>query len=153
VFSAKAEVLKPLLKRIAMKTATEHQINTGLLLIRCGLAATLLFYALPRLLDGSAAWSAVGRDMRFLPADVSYAIVGGIVLLIDVLASVGLVTGFMFRLSSIGLACVYGLYFFNFINVGYKTLPLYAAALACVCLGLVLIGPGRFAVAVKIEKK
>ena len=136
-----------------METTTDRQINTGLLIIRCGLAATLLFYALPRLLDGSAAWSAVGKDMRFLHADVSCAIVGVVVLLIKVLASAGLLTGFMFRLSSIGLACVYGLYFFNFINVGYKTLPLYAAALACVCLGLFMTGPGRFAVAVKIEKK
>ena len=136
-----------------METATERRINTGLLIIRCGLAATLLFYALPRLLDGSATWSAVGRDMRFLHADVSFAIVGVIVLLIKVLASAGLVTGFLFRLSCIGLAGVYGLDFFNFINVGYKTLPLYAAGLACVCLGLFMIGPGRFAVALKIEKK
>ena len=136
-----------------METTTERRINPGLLLIRCGLAATLLVYALPRLLGGSAAWSAVGRDMGFLHTDVSYAIVGVIVLLIKVLGSVGLVTGFLFRFSSIGLSCVYGLYFLNFINVGYKTLPLYAAALACVCLGLVVIGPGRFAVAVKIEKK
>jgi uncharacterized membrane protein YphA (DoxX/SURF4 family) len=136
-----------------METTNQRQINTGLLIVRCGLAATLLFYALPRLLDGSAAWSAVGEDLRFLHAHVSYAIVGVIVLLIKVLASLGLVTGFLFRLSSIGLACVYGLYFFNFIHVGYKTLPLYTAALACVCLGLVMIGPGRFAVAVKIEKK
>jgi uncharacterized membrane protein YphA (DoxX/SURF4 family) len=136
-----------------METTNQRQINTGLLIVRCGLAATLLFYALPRLLDGSAAWSAVGEDMRFLHAHASYAIVGLIVLLVKVLASVGLVTGFLFRLSSIGLACVYGLYFFNFFHVGYKTLPLYTAALAFVCLGLVMIGPGRFAVAVKIEKK
>jgi uncharacterized membrane protein YphA (DoxX/SURF4 family) len=136
-----------------METTTDRQINTGLLIIRCGLAATLLFYALPRLLDGSAAWSAVGKDMRFLHADISCAIVGMIVLLIKVLAGAGLVTGFLFRLSSIGLACIYGLYFFNFINAGYKTLPLYAAGLACVCLGLFMIGPGRYAVAVKIEKK
>ena len=136
-----------------METTTDRQINTGLLIIRCGLAATLLFYALPRLLDGSAAWSAVGKDMRFLHADVSCAIVGMIVLLIKVLAGAGLVTGFLFRLSSIGLACIYGLYFFNFINAGYKTLPLYAAGLACVCLGLFMIGPGRYAVAVKFEKK
>ena len=141
------------MQRNLMETSADRRINTGLLLVRCGLAATLLFYALPRLLDGSSAWSAVGKDMRFLHADVSYAIVGLIVLLIEALGSVGLVTGFMFRLSSVGLACVYGLYFYNYINVGYKTLPLYAGALACVCLGLFLTGPGRFAVAVKIERK
>ncbi len=40
-----------------------------------------------------------------------------------------------------------------FINIGYKTLPLYAAALACICLGRLFTGPGRFAVALKNEKK
>ena len=136
-----------------METASERRINTGLLLMRCGLAATLLYYALPRLLAGSPAWVAVGKDMRFLHADVSYTIVGLVVLLVEGLASLGLVTGFLFRICSVSLAAVYGLYFFNYINVGYKTLPLYAAALALVCLGLFMTGPGRFAVAVKIEKK
>lgn len=136
-----------------MQTTSEHRMNTGLLIARCGLAATLLFYALPRLFDGSRAWSAVGRDMRFVQAGMSYAAVGLIVLLVEALSSLGLITGFMFRLSTISLAALYGLYFLNYINVGYKTLPLYAAALACVCVGLFMTGPGRFAVAVKIEKK
>ena len=136
-----------------METANERQLNTGLLVTRLGLAATLMVYALPRLLDGAKAWTAVGRDMRFLQADFSAQVVGLILLVIEILAGLGLLTGYLFRISSVFLAAVYSLYFFNFINVGYKTLPLYAGALACVCLGLLFTGAGRFAVSVRIEKK
>ena len=136
-----------------METTTEGQLNTGLLMMRLGLAATLMFYAVPRLLGGAGAWTAVGKDMRFLNADFSAQVVGLIILLVGVLAGLGMLTGYLFRISSILLAAVYSLYFFNFINVGYKTLPLYAGALACISLGLLFTGAGRFAVSVKIEKK
>ena len=136
-----------------MHAVNERHLNSGLLIIRLGMAATLLFYALPRLLGGSRLWINVGKDLRFLHADFPAQIAGLILLLIEVLASVGLITGGLFRISTALLTMVYSLYFFNFINIGYRTLPLYAAALACVCIGLMLVGPGRFAVAVKIEKK
>lgn len=136
-----------------MQTATERQMNTGLLLMRLGIAASQLFYAVPRIIDGARAWNLVGREMRFLHADISAQVVGGIILAMEILAGLGLITGYLFRISAISLAVIYGLYFFNFINVGYKTLPLYAGALACVCIGLLFSGPGRFAVAVKIESK
>lgn len=136
-----------------MYAVNERHLNSGLLIMRLGMAATLLFYALPKLLGGSRLWITVGKDLRFLHADFPAQIAGLVLLLIEVLASVGLITGGLFRISTALLATVYSLYFFNFINIGYRTLPLYAAALACVCIGLMLIGPGRFSVAVKIEKK
>ena len=80
-------------------------------------------------------------------------LVGLVILAVEILAAVGLLTGYLFRVCALFLAVVYSLYFFNFIHIGYKTLPLYAGALACVCLGLLFSGPGRFAVAVKIETK
>jgi len=104
-------------------------------------------------MDGAEVWTAVGKDMRFLHADFSAQVVGLIILLVEVLAGLGMLTGYLFRMSSALLAAVYSLYFVNYINVGYKTLPLYAGALACISLGLLLTGAGRFAVSVKIEKK
>jgi uncharacterized membrane protein YphA (DoxX/SURF4 family) len=121
--------------------------------MRLGISASLLIYAIPRLLDGNAAWTRVGKDLEFLSADVPTRWVGVILLIVEVLASIGLVTGYFFRLCMVLLMAHYGMYFFNFLSVGYKTLPLYAGALACVCLGLLFAGPGRFAVAVKIERK
>ena len=136
-----------------MQLAGERQSNLGLLLMRLGIAVTLLVYALPKLMGGTAMWIQVGKDMRFLQADFPTQIVGLILLVIQVLGSVGLITGGLFRISTVLLTVVYSLHFLDFISVGYKTLPLYSAALACVCIGLMITGPGRFAVAVKIEKK
>lgn len=136
-----------------METPIQRQINTGLLIMRLGIAATLMVYAVPRLLDGAGAWTAVGKDMRFLHADFSAQVVGLILLVVEIVAGLGMLTGYLFRISSGLLAAVYSLYFFNYINVGYKTLPLYAGALACICLGLLFTGAGQFAVSVKIEKK
>ena len=136
-----------------MHTANERRMNIGLLIMRLGMATSLLVYALPRLFGGSQMWIHVGKDLRFLQADLSAQVVGCGLLIIQALASVGLITGGLFRISAVLLTGVYGLYFMNFINRGYQTLPLYAAALACVCLGFLFTGPGRFAVAVKIEQK
>ena len=136
-----------------MLTSNERQTHMGLLVIRLGLAVTLLFYAFPRLISGAGAWSLVGKEMRFLDTGLSAQVVGLVILAVETLAGIGLLTGYLFRVSAILLASVYSLYFFNFINIGYKTLPLYAAALAIVCIGLLFSGPGRFAVAVKIERK
>lgn len=136
-----------------MELAGERQSNLGLLLIRLGLATTLLVYAMPKLLGGNAMWVQVGNDLRWLQPGVPAQIVGLGLLVVQVAGSLGLITGGLFRLSTVLLAIVYGLHFLDFISVGYKTLPLYAAALTCVCIGLMITGPGRFAVAVKIEKK
>lgn len=136
-----------------MHTVNERRLNTGLLIMRLGMAASLLIYTLPKLLGGTQMWILVGKNLRFLENDFPAQVVGFILLLVETLASIGLITGGLFRISTALLASVYGLYFFNFINRGYQTLPLYAAALTCVCLGLLYIGPGRFAVAVKIEQK
>ena len=133
--------------------ASESRTSGGLLIIRLGLAASLLVFALPRLLRGGPAWASIGKEIPFFSAAFPDPGVGLAVLLIQALASAGLLTGYLFRLSTAMLASLYALYFLNFINSGYKTLPLYAGALACVCIGLLFSGPGRFAVAVKIESK
>jgi uncharacterized membrane protein YphA (DoxX/SURF4 family) len=136
-----------------MATTTERQLNIGLLIMRLGLAASLMFYSVPRLLNGAGAWTAVGKDLRFLQAHFSAQVVGLILLLVELLAGLGMLTGYLFRISCGLLVAVYSLYFFNYIHVGYKTLPLYAGTLACFALGLLLTGAGRFAVSVRIEKK
>ena len=136
-----------------MQTANERQLNSGLLIVRLGIAVPLLIYAIPRLIDGARSWVQVGKDIRFLQADFPVQVMGLIILLVETLGAAGLLTGYLFRICAAFLSLVYSLYFFNFIDVGYRTLPLYAGALACVCIGLLFTGPGRFAVAVKIERK
>ncbi|MBT8341856.1 MAG: hypothetical protein HKP58_07305 [Desulfatitalea sp.] len=136
-----------------MQTVIERQIHSGLLFIRLGIAASLFTHAVPRLIDGAQTWRLVGGEMPFSHPDLPAHVVGLVVLVVQSLAGLSLLTGYFFRMGAVLLTLVYSLYFFNFVNVGYKTLPLYAGALACVCIGLLLSGPGRFAVSVKIESK
>ncbi len=136
-----------------MQTATERQLNAGLLLMRLGIAAALFVYAIPRLIDGRTAWRLVSRNIPFHHADIPTQIVGLIVLCVELLAALGMVTGYLFRVSAVMQAIIYTLYCATFIKAGHQTLPLYVGALACACIGLMLTGPGRFAVAVKIETK
>ena len=136
-----------------MQAAGERQLNVGLLLMRLGIAVTLLVNAVPKLVGGTQMWARVGKDLQFLQADFPFPAAGLTLLLLQVLGSIGMLTGGLFRISAVLLTTAYALYFVNFFTIGYKTLPLYAAALACACIGLMITGPGRFAVAVKIEKK
>ena len=69
-----------------MGTTAERQLDTGLLIMRMGIAATLMSYAVPHLTDGTGAWTAVGKDMRFMHADFSAQVVGLIILLVEALA-------------------------------------------------------------------
>ena len=61
--------------------------------------------------------------------------------------------GYFFRIACIVLFVLFSLYFFNYFSIGYKTLMLWSVGLAAVFLGLVFVGPGRYAIAVKLEKK
>ena len=73
-----------------MLTSNERQTHMGLLVIRLGLAVTLLFYAFPRLISGAGAWSLVGKEMRFLDTGLSAQVVGLVILAVETLAGIGL---------------------------------------------------------------
>jgi hypothetical protein len=51
------------------------------------------------------------------------------------------------------LFIIFGLYCFNYFSIGYRTLMLWSAGLAAVFFGLIYAGPGRYSIAVKLEKK
>ncbi len=131
----------------------ERTIHFGLLLMRLGIGSVLLYQAVPKMVKGSARWAAVGADFRFLYAQLPVEAVGLAVLLIMVLGGLCMLSGYFFRLASFFLALLSGLYFMRFMKSGYITLPLYAAQMAFVFAGFIYCGPGRYAVAVKLEKK
>jgi putative oxidoreductase len=132
---------------------SERGLNSGILVMRLGIAAVLLIHAVPRLIGGTRAWTMAGKEIRFLQGDVPSHIVGLILLAVEALAGLGMLSGYLFRTSAALTAGIYIMHFLNYYGIGYRTLMWYAAALACVCLGLLLSGPGRFAVSVKIESK
>jgi len=121
--------------------------------MRLGLAAVLLIHSLPVLMGGAAYWKNVGTSLNFINIGISPQVLGFVIMLFESLCGVSLLSGFLFRTSCVILTVLYGLYFFNYLNIGYKTLTLYSLGLALVFIGLMNTGPGRYAVAVKLERK
>ena len=131
----------------------ERKNNFGLLIMRLGLAAALLVHSLPTLIAGEAAWQGLGRTLNFINLGVPRTLLGFSFLLLAALGGVSLLFGYFFRIACMVLFVLFGLYFFNYFSIGYKTLMLWSAGLAGVFLGLIFVGAGRYAIAVKLEKK
>jgi uncharacterized membrane protein YphA (DoxX/SURF4 family) len=131
----------------------ERRLNSGLLIMRMGIAATLLYHAVPRLLGGVRTWIAVGKEISFLPPDIPAQAIGLTILAVQALGSLGLLTGFLFRLCALAITILFTLFSLDYFFSGHKTLGLYIAALACIGLGLLLSGPGRIALSVRFETK
>ena len=130
-------------------------MNFGLLFMRLGLAAVLLIHALPKLFGGTAAWKKFWMSLEFESIGLPGAIVGLAILLIESITALFLLSGYFFRVACALLAFLYGLYFFGYFyyKSGYVTLTLWSLGLAVVFFGLIYVGPGRYAVSVKLEKK
>ena len=136
-----------------MFTSQDRQTNSGLLIMRLGLAAVLLIHSLPKLFGGGSSWESVGTTLGFINVGVPPAVLGFAMLLLETLGAVSLLFGYLFRIACILLFVIYGLYFFNYFRIGYQTLMLWSAGLAAVFFGLIYVGPGRYSIAVKLEKK
>ncbi len=138
-----------------MFTSQERKMNFGLLFTRLGLAAVLLIHALPKLFGGTAAWKKFWMSLEFESIGLPGAIVGLAILLIESITALCLLSGYFFRVACALLSFLYGLYFFGYFyyKSGYVTLTLWSLGLAVVFFGLIYIGPGRYAVSVKLEKK
>ena len=80
-------------------------------------------------------------------------IFGFAILLLEALGAVSFVFGYFFRAACTLLFLLFGAYFFNYFKIGFNTLMLWSLGLAIVFLGLIYVGPGRYSIAVKLEKK
>ena len=103
----------------------ERKNNAGLLIMRLGLAAALLIHAVPTLIAGDTAWQSVGRTLSFINIGLPQTLLGFIFLLLAALGAVSLLFGYFFRIACMVLFVLFGLYFFNYFSIGYKTLMLW----------------------------
>ncbi len=131
----------------------DRRNNMGLLVIRIGLTATLLLHSLPILFGDSSLWGKAGESLAFINVGLSSKILGFLVLLLESFCGLSLITGYFFRVSSVVLTVLYSFHCIYFFSIGYKTLPLYAISIAAVYMGLIFVGPGRFVISLKLEKK
>ena len=137
-----------------MFDSQDRRNHFGLLIIRLGLTAMLFVHALPKLFGGLQQWKNVGMGLSAINVGLPPVVLGFTILLFEVLGAISFVFGYFFRAACIILFIIFGLYsFLYFQKPGYDTLMLWSLGLAAVFLGLVYVGPGRYAIAVKLEKK
>lgn len=134
-------------------SVSDRRTHLGLLIIRLGLAAPLLFQAMPAIMGGGSRWAASAADLGIINPGWPVRVSGLIVLMIKILCATGLITGYFFRICAVALGLFFSMSFFRYFGAGYETLPLYAVTHVMLCLGLMLTGPGKYVVAVKIEKR
>ena len=131
----------------------DRKNSFGLLIMRLGLAAVLLVHSVPKLIAGASAWRSVGTMMSFIDIGLPSSLAGCVMLILETLGAVSLLFGYFFRVACTILFLLFGLYFFYHLSTGVNSLMLWTAGLAAVFLGLIYIGPGRYAISVKLEKK
>ena len=131
----------------------ERKTNFGLLVMRVGLAVILLIHSMPSLFGGIGQWKRIGTGLSFINVGFPPEVIGFVIMLLESLGALSLLFGYLFRPFSIVLTILYCLYFFNYYNIGYRTLMLYSLSLASVFIGFANTGPGRYSIAVKLKKK
>jgi putative oxidoreductase len=137
-----------------MFDSQDRKHHFGLLVMRLGLTAMLLLHALPRLFDGVYKWKNVGLELNPMNIGLPPEVFGFAILLLEALGAVSFVFGYFFRTACTILFMLFALYFFiYFQKPGYDTLMLWSLGLAAVLLGLIYVGPGHYAIAVKLRKK
>lgn len=130
----------------------DQRLNLGHLFMRIGLAASLLFYAVPRLFAGAGHWKTAGKAFDFLDLGIPLKWVGLLLLVIQFTGAVSLISGYLYRPASFLLAIIMGLYCFSYFQSGHTLLPLFALSLGFVLFGMVFTGPGGYVISFKVKQ-
>lgn len=122
--------------------------DIGILVIRVGLGLSfLLFYGYPKLIGGPAMWKAVGGAMTHVGIDAYPIVWGFLAALVEALGGLFLILGLFFRPASLFLSFTMLIAVMNHLAAGDgwsgASHPL---ELMMICMGLVLIGPGKYSV-------
>lgn len=130
----------------------DQRLNLGHLLMRIGLSASLLFYAVPRLFAGAGHWKTAGKALAFLDLNLPLKWIGLSLLVVQFAGAISLISGYVYRPASFLLATVMGLYCVSYFQSGYTMLPLFALSLSFVLLGMVFTGPGGYVISFRVKQ-
>ena len=131
----------------------ERRLSQALLIMRVILGVSLLSLAFPKLIEGPATWAEIGLGLSIVTFGLSIKLLGLLFLCVMVLGAFSFFTGYFFSVFSLANAIVFALYSLKYFRGSYSTLAIYAAGLAGVFLGLMLIGAGKYVISLKLEKK
>lgn len=119
----------------------------GLLLIRLGLGAMMIFHGWPKLAGGPERWEGVGAAMGALGITFFPVFWGFMAAVTEVFGGLLLAVGFLTRFACVFLAFVMLVATLMHLNAGDGLKGAsHAIEVGLVFLGLILVGPGRLSV-------
>lgn len=122
-----------------------NKSGAGLLFMRIGIAAFLIFHSVTRLAGSESMWKGVGKTLNSIDTGLETTTMGLIILILELLGGASIISGFLFRIGSVCMALVFGLYTYHYYFVANHTiLPLYSFGFLMICIGLALTGPGAY---------
>lgn len=123
--------------------------DLGLLILRAGIGSVfLLLHGLPNLTGGAVAWARVGRAVSYLGIGSGHVWWGLAALLAMTLGALGLILGYLHRPSALALTITMLVAsIWRFYPFGGWDAAAYPVSMAIVCFSLMILGPGRYAIA------
>jgi putative oxidoreductase len=122
--------------------------DTGLLVIRLGLGFMFCLHGLPKLAGGPKLWAMLGKAMATVGIDILPAFWGFMAAATEGIGGVLLIIGFAYRPVCLLLTftmCIAALKLHHD-KADFQTIASRPIEMACVFIGLALIGPGRYSV-------
>lgn len=121
--------------------------NTGLLILRAGLGAMMIYHGYPKLLGGTHSWAGLGESTKYVGIHFWPVMWGFLGALTETLGGFLLIIGLAFRPAAIFLMMFLivaaATHFGEGEGLGGAA---HAVELAFVFAGLIFIGPGKFSV-------
>ncbi|MFA6961610.1 MAG: DoxX family protein [Opitutaceae bacterium] len=121
--------------------------DTGLLVMRVGVGALfMIVHGFPKLAGGPDKWHAVGRAVSYLGIDFGYTAWGFAAAVAETLGGLLLILGWAHRPAALALfvtMTVAAIWKYYPSMLGGWDAAAHPAAMAVVCLGLLLTGPGK----------
>lgn len=121
--------------------------NTGLLLLRLGIGAMMMFHGLPKIMGGPDGWAQLGGSMKVIHIDFLPTFWGFMAAITEGIGGFLIILGLFFRPASMLLVInliIAAIVHFN--NGDGWSGASHAIELAIVFFALIFIGPGKYSV-------
>lgn len=119
--------------------------DVGLLVMRAGIGALfMIVHGFPRLAGGPAKWDSVGRSVSYLDIDFGHTAWGFAAALSMTLGGLLLIIGWAHRPAALALFVTMAVAsIWKYYPFGGWDAAAHPVAMAVVCLGLLITGPGK----------
>lgn len=121
--------------------------NTGLLIMRVGLGAMMIYHGYPKLLSGPDGWAGLGASTKYIGITFWPVVWGFLAAVVETLGGFLVIIGLTFRpvcmLMVVNLIVAAAMHFGK--GDGLEGAA-HAVELAVVFVGLIFVGPGKYSV-------